>query len=150
MSSPLACGVMQAQFNMNMNFDETLGQICARVIHQQRTDMLAKGQVFSMKHLAQIIDQTQKQIDLQNTGKDVPPSPDAVTAYSASIGYALDGQKWCDAYEMKGWLVSGKTKMKDWKAAVRNWKASGYGQGTITLAGFKTLKNEQKRDYTTI
>jgi hypothetical protein len=135
---------------MSINLEETLGQMCARVIQQQRTDMLAQGQVFTMKHVAQIIDQTKKQIDLEHTGKNVPPPPDAVTAYSASIGYPLDGQKWCDAYELKGWLVSGKTKMKDWKAAVRNWKASGYGQGTITVAGFKTAINEQKRDYTTI
>ncbi|MCW3808159.1 hypothetical protein, partial [Plebeiibacterium marinum] len=24
-------------------------------------------------------------------------------------------------YESVGWLVGGKTKMKDWKAAARNW-----------------------------
>ena len=33
----------------------------------------------------------------------------------------------------KGWKV-GKERMKDWQAAVRNWKASGYGQGGIAKA----------------
>jgi len=55
----------------------------------------------------------------------VPPSADEVKAYSAEIGYPLDGQAWCDSYAQKGWMV-GKTKMKDWKAAVRNWKANGW------------------------
>lgn len=59
----------------------------------------------------------------------VPPSPEEVTAYSAEIGYPLDGQGWCDAYAQKGWAIRGSTKMKDWKAAVRNWKTSGYKIG---------------------
>lgn len=49
------------------------------------------------------------------------PMPDQVTAYAESIGFALDGQQFCDYYESKGWLI-GKTPMKDWKAAVRTWK----------------------------
>lgn len=65
--------------------------------------------------------------------KTIPPLPAWVTSYSASIGYPLDGEKWCDAYAVKGWKV-GSQRMKDWQAAVRNWKASGYGLGTITLA----------------
>jgi len=58
----------------------------------------------------------------------IPPEPQWVTDYSAEIGYPMDGQKWCDAYAAKGWIVSGKAKMKDWKAAVRNWKSNGWGQ----------------------
>jgi len=57
-----------------------------------------------------------------------PPSPEEVTAYAAEIGYPLDGQAWCDSYAQKGWLV-GKAKMKDWRAAVRNWKRNGWRPG---------------------
>ncbi|MGB8296389.1 MAG: hypothetical protein WCG85_13260, partial [Polyangia bacterium] len=32
---------------------------------------------------------------------------------------------WCDSYAQKGWTV-GRNKMKDWHAAVRNWKANGW------------------------
>lgn len=59
--------------------------------------------------------------------KVIPPEPDWVTAYSAEIGYPMDGQKWCDNYAQKGWIVSGKAKMKDWRAACRNWKANEWG-----------------------
>jgi hypothetical protein len=58
----------------------------------------------------------------------VPPSADEVSKYAADIGYPLDGQAWCDSYAQKGWMV-GRTRMKDWKAAVRNWKAHGWQTG---------------------
>jgi hypothetical protein len=58
----------------------------------------------------------------------VPPSADEVSRYAADIGYPLDGQAWCDSYAQKGWMV-GRTRMKDWKAAVRNWKAHGWQTG---------------------
>lgn len=57
------------------------------------------------------------------------PTPEEVWAYSASIGYPLDGQEWCDFYARKGWKV-GSTMMRDFKAAVRVWKAKGYRTGS--------------------
>jgi hypothetical protein len=62
------------------------------------------------------------------TAHTIPPDAVWVTLYSAEIEYPMDGQKWCDTYAQKGWVVSGKAKMKDWKAAVRNWKANEWGQ----------------------
>jgi hypothetical protein len=32
----------------------------------------------------------------------------------------VDAERFVDHYESNGWMV-GRTKMKDWKAAVRNW-----------------------------
>lgn len=52
----------------------------------------------------------------------VPPTPEEVAAYSKEIGWPMDGQAWCDSYAQKGWKV-GKNTMKDWRAAVRNWKS---------------------------
>ena len=62
-----------------------------------------------------------------NTAKKrfVPPTPEEVEEYSRSIGYPVVGQAWCDSYAQKNWMV-GKNKMKDWKCAVRNWKAQGW------------------------
>jgi hypothetical protein len=57
-----------------------------------------------------------------------PPSYQEVEIYAASIGYALDGQAWCDSYAAKGWMV-GKAKMKNWQAAVRNWKRNAWTIG---------------------
>jgi len=57
-----------------------------------------------------------------------PPSPQEVESYSQEIAYPVNGQAWCDAYAQKGWMV-GKTKMKDWKAALRNWKRNEWKPG---------------------
>lgn len=51
----------------------------------------------------------------------IRPLPEIVRAYALSIGYDLDGERFCDFYEMKGWKV-GRNYMVDWKAAVRTWK----------------------------
>lgn len=60
----------------------------------------------------------------------VPPTPAEVDVYSAEIGYPMNGQAWCDSYAQKGWVV-GKAKMKDWKAAVRNWKSQKWTPSAI-------------------
>ena len=54
--------------------------------------------------------------------------PDEVASYSAKIGYPIDGQGWCDFYAAKGWMV-GRVKMKDWRAAARNWKRNRWKPG---------------------
>lgn len=50
----------------------------------------------------------------------IPPTPDEVRAYASEKGLAIDPEEFCDFYISKGWIV-GRTKMKDWRAAVRNW-----------------------------
>lgn len=50
----------------------------------------------------------------------VPPTLEEVSAYVSEKGYSVDAERFIDFYTSKGWMV-GKNKMKDWKAAVRNW-----------------------------
>jgi len=69
--------------------------------------------------------------------RKVPPQPEWVEAYSASIGYPLDGAAWCDCYAAKGWSV-GKKKMVDWQAAVRNWKTNDYAPDRMKKLGGKS------------
>lgn len=60
---------------------------------------------------------------LSVTHRFVPPTVDEVNAYIKAKGYTVDAQRFVNFYESKGWVV-GKAKMKDWKAAVRNWASS--------------------------
>jgi len=76
-----------------------------------------------------------------------PPPHEAVTQYAQSIGYPLDGRSFCDSYGQKGWLV-GKAKMKDWQAAVRNWKSNTWG--VLITASRAADNNNQARDYTQV
>jgi len=85
------------------------------------------------------------------SAKVIPPSPENVAAYSLTIGFPLDGQKWCDTYAAKGWVVSGRAKMKDWQAAVRNWKANGWGKDSgIALSPPSAKPAVTSRDYSKI
>lgn len=52
-----------------------------------------------------------------------PPTVDEVKSYCAERGNGVDPERFVDFYESKGWLV-GKSKMKDWRAAVRSWERS--------------------------
>ena len=54
------------------------------------------------------------------TDKFIVPTVQEVSAYCKENGYNVDAQRFVDFYQSKGWLV-GKSKMKDWRAAVRNW-----------------------------
>lgn len=52
-----------------------------------------------------------------------PPTVDEVTAYCTERKNRIDPERFVDFYASKGWLV-GKSKMKDWQAAVRSWERS--------------------------
>ena len=50
----------------------------------------------------------------------VPPSIADVKNYSDANGLNVDAERFVDFYGSKGWTV-GKSPMKDWRAAARNW-----------------------------
>jgi hypothetical protein len=75
--------------------------------------------------------------------KFVVPEPEEVTEYAKSIGFNLQGQKFCDFYEARGWMV-GKSRMKDWRAAVRTWKTRQAEEGVPTRSD-KKASDDQKR-----
>ena len=51
-----------------------------------------------------------------------PPTAEEVAAYAEEKGLDVDAARFCDFYATKGWTV-GRSKMRDWKAAARNWAA---------------------------
>lgn len=65
-----------------------------------------------------------------------PPTAEQVREYCHDSGYSIDAERFINFYESKGWMV-GKTKMKDWKAAVRNW---------ATRDGSKHFSTERQTD----
>ena len=52
-----------------------------------------------------------------------PPTVDEVKVYCQERGNSVDPARFVDFYASKGWLV-GKSKMRDWRAAVRSWERS--------------------------
>lgn len=76
----------------------------------------------------------------------IPPSVVEVEGYAKENGYNIDANRFVDFYASKGWMV-GKTKMKDWKAAVRGWVARNKEQAK---AQPYAPKDDRKTDYTGI
>lgn len=53
--------------------------------------------------------------------KFVKPTLQEVKAYCIERGNDVDPERFINHYEANGWMV-GRNKMKDWRAAVRNWE----------------------------
>ncbi len=63
--------------------------------------------------------------------KFIPPSVEEVKEYCRERNNIVDAEHFCDFYISKNWYI-GKNKMKDWKAAVRNWEKSNKQAGNST------------------
>ena len=70
-------------------------------------------------------DRVDSEIDLPTKSKReifISPSLDAVTLFFKEKSKTnLDAEKFFNHFESNGWLVGGKSKMKNWQAAARNW-----------------------------
>ena len=55
------------------------------------------------------------------TSRFIPPTLDEVKNYCDERRNLVNPEHFINFYQSKGWMV-GKNKMKDWKAAVRNWE----------------------------
>lgn len=75
----------------------------------------------------------------------VAPSLETLQSYFLTIGgTAQDAEAFFDHFEANGWKVSGKTPMKNWQAAARNWvrRKSEFSNTTA-----KTTTHETTRKY---
>jgi len=53
----------------------------------------------------------------------VPPTISDIVQYAKENGLQIDAERFWNYYESIGWKVGGKSHMKNWQAAVRNWSA---------------------------
>ena len=85
----------------------------------------------------------EKESKKKSAPRFTPPTVQQVEEYSRQSGHRVDAQRFVDFYESKGWMV-GKNKMKDWKAAVRNWAK----RDTTVISGTKFSNFPERRtDY---
>lgn len=81
--------------------------------------------------------------------KFCPPDLDEVKSFFGSKGSSnTEAEKFYNHFESNGWLVGGKTKMKKWQAAARNWmlNAQKFSQ-TLRPPKSDHLHAEQDKDY---
>ena len=59
---------------------------------------------------------------LERAGVRIPPHISEIKMYFAEKeAPSEEAEKFFNHYESNGWLVGGKSKMKNWQAAARNW-----------------------------
>jgi hypothetical protein len=56
----------------------------------------------------------------------IPPTLEEVQTRISEMNYLTDAERFMNYYESNGWMV-GRTKMKDWKAALANWSKDKRG-----------------------
>jgi hypothetical protein len=71
----------------------------------------------------------------------IPPTVEEVTAYCRERDNFIDPQHFIDYYEARNWML-GKTKMKDWKAAIRTWEQRNKKPGA-TISRHATKEDEE-------
>lgn len=77
---------------------------------------------------AEIEKEKEIESEIDKKKRFTPPSVEEVRAYCQERKNNVDPQTFVDFYESKGWMI-GKTKMKDWKAAVRTWEKNRVDRG---------------------
>ncbi|MFI5420686.1 MAG: hypothetical protein ACHQ1H_06930 [Nitrososphaerales archaeon] len=92
----------------------------------------------------------EKRLKTTKQGAFTKPSALEVTAYAKTIGFELDGQRFCDHYEANGWKV-GRNPMRSWQAAVRTWKNRNPGDihapnGSPRGVSYKALARAKRAD----
>jgi len=63
-----------------------------------------------------------------------PPSREEVQAECEQGGYRINQDEFFDHYEANGWMV-GKSRMRDWKAAIRNWHRRAVKEAGLSQSG---------------
>jgi len=92
-------------------------------------------------------------ISPSNKSRFVPPTIDMVIDFFKQSPFTehaeVEAEKYFNYYSSNGWLVGGKAKMKDWKAAARNWKlnATKFQATNNTQKSSNHLHIEQNKDY---
>ena len=62
-----------------------------------------------------------------------PPTIEEIAEYCQTRGNGISAERFFDHYSANGWKV-GKSPMKDWKAAVRNWEKNEFREKKTEIA----------------
>ena len=86
------------------------------------------------------IDIDKEKEDIKPQKRFTKPTLEEVQAYCRERNNNVDAQKWYDYYSSNGWKV-GRSKMVDWKAAIRTWERGDSG-GKHKPVNFKPYPDE--------
>jgi hypothetical protein len=94
-------------------------------------------------------------VQIKDKDLSIPSTLDEVKKYFlAKQSSEIEAEKFYNHFESNGWLVGGKTKMKNWEAAARNWilNSGKFQNSSSSLSSGNLSKNDhlhtiQNKDY---
>jgi hypothetical protein len=84
-----------------------------------------------------------------SSSTQIPPNPESVKSYFLQKqSTELEAEKFINHFQSNGWLVGGRTKMKNWHAAARNWILNAQKfSSTLRPPKGDNLHTNQNKDY---
>jgi hypothetical protein len=118
-------------------------------ISKNEKKLIFRNSIFDEVQESELKTETKEEKRLREKKKKVEIEKTKPTLEEAQIYFLeksfteIEAQRFFNYFESNGWLVGGKTKMKDWKAAARNWmlntKKFGNKPNISTLTETKTI-----------
>ena len=89
--------------------------------HNQKNEV-EKQKILEIETLLDAEKNAKKKLREKKGTEQIPPNWEIVMAFFKDKQIPLiEGEKFYNHFQSNGWLVGGKSKMKDWKAAASNW-----------------------------
>jgi hypothetical protein len=118
-------------------------------VNKQVTEQVLNKHQTSSEHVPYINIKNNTNIKTNNTSKknkeeknskNEIPTLEEIQNFFSEKNTPSEAEKFYNYYESNGWLIGGKTKMKDWKAAARNWmiNAKKFDKNTSVRAESRT------------
>lgn len=84
-------------------------------------------------------------IESKSVSRFTPPTLKEVESYCQERNNDVNAERFIDYYTSNGWMV-GKNKMKDWKAAVRNWERTNNQTAPAQAQSKPSMNPQDQRD----
>lgn len=122
--------IIVLNYERYQEFEDTENDNCQQTDNIQTTNKQQSNnnQITTNKNVKNIKNDKNVKKEGKPTERFTPPTLEEVQAYCSERNNNVDTEKFIDYYTANGWLVGGKSKMKDWKAAVRTWEKNGFAE----------------------
>ena len=89
---------------------------------QNQKNEVENEEIFKKETLLELEKNSKKKLREKKGTEQIPPDWELVLDFFKDKQIPLvEAEKFYNHFHSNGWLVGGKSKMKDWKAAARNW-----------------------------
>ncbi len=140
----IGTGVEQAQ-EPYINSSNSINKTLTNLGKQTKKSAVQKSNSLEQKEKLR---QKKKSVILRNEGSN--PTLKQVQEYFKAQSYPLiEAQKFYNYFQSNGWLIGGKTKMKNWQAAANNWmlNAQKFNSKSSSKPTLKNLNTKQNKNY---